>query len=1316
MFGVTKWYEHHYNVMKGGLTDMFKKAIGVLSLCALLLSACPAVVRAETLSYAIDPQYEGGAPFVGGVAVVAKFGKWGVIDKKGKVVARFKYDAVHNFVDGVAVVGMGRDADMKFGFINDKGDEITPITYDFAVAVGDGYGRVMMKGPSGNVWDDGRTGLVGKGGEITPPSYEAIHGFADGMFKAQKGGKYGYLDANGKEATGFVYEAAEDFSDGLGLVRLNGKYGFVDRTGKLAIPFVEKAQFVNRFSEGLAQIVVDGMSGYIDTFGNVVIPPKYEEAWFFDQGLARVARNGKYGYIDRTGKEVVPLRYDEASAEIRHGLARVVVGEDYILRPGPGEDEYFGNEGNKDYRVLTTEKFGFVNASGDEVVPLQYDYAEEFVNGFAKVSKGGSGSGAYYQGAKFGYIDTTGKEVVPLRYDFVGGDIFDSFAGFSEGFVTVSNGGTGGLYDYTGGKWGYVDQSGREIVPLIYDHASSFRGGLGRVLKNGKYGFVDATGTEVVPCIYDEAGDFINGMAEVVRGGKAGYIDVAGREVTSMKYKGIKPFLEGMGTVVEDGDDGRLGYLRNPLSTAAPVSIGIATSDDGGPATVSLTSATRGVTIYYTTDGTEPNSRFAAGGTYQYTGPFTLWKSATIKAVAVAKGMQNTPLARLDYRHTYKPITPAVAAHPHPQERPAGTGSTDLPAGFVDVDKHHWARHSIRWALDKNIVSYGDGTFRPDEMVTEPEFLAMLLRAYPDFAVPADAGSNAPWYAPYYKVAAQNNWPLLHEADRKRFTRGQMALLLAATQGFSFEKATDAVQYVLDQSLAGGKTARNVEGFAMDSGLTRAEAITLIHNMKERGLKLGKAAVTAGDQDAEFVVSGISIGDPEKKVLDLLGEPARKDLSEYGFYWYIYNQDYTKYVQVGVQNGRVVALYSNHANWSSRRGIRLGSAEDAVIKSYGTPSDREPDTTLKLYLLDGSYTTFFLDNHMGNTVMAIQLIEQSVEEAMTDDFGTESEELRTAFEQQTVDILNSIRARLGLKPVEHHAAASAVARKHSEDMRDRNYAWHVSPEGKDQNDRMRDAGLPSASENIAAGQRSPVFAIHSWMSSYDGHRENMLMDWQWLGVGVAFNGVKHKDFRLNHTGYNMYWTQVFFDDGPVSPGSGGTEQATPQEREEQRRNQVANDLADNYPFAEDLFELVVLERFPQPDGSEVKNYGLRSTTSFTLPPFSAIYVTTGTNYFAFEDDYHNYRFGGKLVVANHTDQPKLFRAGEITYALESMYRDAMGTVTNPDGTKLTLKSTGPYVRMILFDGDFVESEPYEDYMERKKVLLATDWVTVKPEE
>ena len=58
----------------------------------------------------------------------------------------------------------------------------------------------------------------------------------------------------------------------------------------------------------------------------------------------------------------------------------------------------------------------------------------------------------------------------------------------------------------------------------------------------------------------------------------------------------------------------------------------------------------------------------------------------------------------------------------------------------------------------------------------------------------------------------------------------------------------------------------------------------------------------------------ITIGSNIKSVVEKIGEPNRVDASEYGFEWYVYNADYTKFVMIGVQADRVCAVYTNNAS------------------------------------------------------------------------------------------------------------------------------------------------------------------------------------------------------------------------------------------------------------------------------------------------------------------------------------------------------------------------------------------------------------------
>lgn len=95
---------------------------------------------------------------------------------------------------------------------------------------------------------------------------------------------------------------------------------------------------------------------------------------------------------------------------------------------------------------------------------------------------------------------------------------------------------------------GYIDESGKLVIdrlqevspnytPYNYYSVGSFSEGLARVSKNQKYGYINISGKEVIPCIYDYAFDFSEGLALVKEDGKFGYIDTKGNIVIDFQYE-----------------------------------------------------------------------------------------------------------------------------------------------------------------------------------------------------------------------------------------------------------------------------------------------------------------------------------------------------------------------------------------------------------------------------------------------------------------------------------------------------------------------------------------------------------------------------------------------------------------------------------------------------------------------------------------------------------------------------------------------------------------------------------------------------------
>jgi len=457
----------------------------------------------------------------------------------------------------------------------------------------------------------------------------------------------------------------------------------------------------------------------------------------------------------------------------------------------------------------------------------------------------------------------------------------------------------------------------------------------------------------------------------------------------------------------------------------------------------------------------------------------------------------------------------------------AGSGAHAASAGnasFKDVG-NHWARNVIAWAAGNGIANgFDDGTFRPDLKISEREFLALVLRAFPEYEVP-EQKAGEPWYVRYYAAAKRLGWPVDDMEAKREYTRGDAARIIAAAHGKRLSEV-DAVRYLLNNGLARGKTSATPEGFAAGDPLTRAEALTFIFNVKHAEAESGRGG-TDGSGEADkpgevLALRGIAIGDAESAVLDALGEPDRREPSAGGYTWLVYNAEYARYAQIGTSGGRVVALFSNADVWEQEDGLKPGASLQAAAAHAGVALGDLKDREFYAYGKDGFRITLYLDLH-ANAVEGM-LVEQAG--AAGRSVGARADaadgELELAYERQIFELTNVFRLKHGRSALSWHDIAAKAAKLHSADMAEREFFDHINPDGADPWDRMASAGIgdyQAYGENIAAGYRNAFEAHTGWVNS-SGHRNNHLHDrFETLGVGVE---------HVVDSEYGWYYTQNFY--------------------------------------------------------------------------------------------------------------------------------------------------------------------------------------------
>lgn len=171
------------------------------------------------------------------------------------------------------------------------------------------------------------------------------------------------------------------------------------------------------------------LHGYIDADGNEVIPCKYYTANRFSEGLACVRRDGHNCVIDPNDNIVLHLKDYEVSAV----------------------NAYFSN-GLLLVRNPKTDKWGYIDKKGKEVIPCVYESACNFSEGLALVFKENTKSkNISNHHADSCYIDTNGKEQI-FPNEIYG---FNALSLFSNGIVGVLN--------RTTGETMYINKEGKIV-------------------------------------------------------------------------------------------------------------------------------------------------------------------------------------------------------------------------------------------------------------------------------------------------------------------------------------------------------------------------------------------------------------------------------------------------------------------------------------------------------------------------------------------------------------------------------------------------------------------------------------------------------------------------------------------------------------------------------------------------------------------------------------------------------------------------------------------------------------------------------------
>ncbi|WP_227394707.1 CAP domain-containing protein [Jeotgalibacillus aurantiacus] len=370
-----------------------------------------------------------------------------------------------------------------------------------------------------------------------------------------------------------------------------------------------------------------------------------------------------------------------------------------------------------------------------------------------------------------------------------------------------------------------------------------------------------------------------------------------------------------------------------------------------------------------------------------------------------------------------------------------------------------------------------------------------------------------------------------------------IVLGLFLTKPFWEEAVPESVNLSFMDRISGSVVSA-VNGSAIeDSWNSMLESVTsfiidineVVQNAPEISTENETAAIAKPDLEVPtneiFSVHNVQLGDSESSVVEKAGQADRMSMNEFGVEWHTYHENYQNFFMASYnENGEVNGLFTNQDLISSSLPLQMGSTREEVRAELGEPLtylqkgmvryQLQTDGEYDMFAFNGAYITVFYDLHEEQTVTAIQIINDRLEDQRETLYAEPSAELEEGFKYQLFDLTNAARVVHGQSVLEWDEAISGTAKKHSTDMAENNFFSHDNLEGQSPFDRMDEDGIDYAiaGENLAYGQYSSVFAHEGLMNSL-GHRENILKsDYAYLGIGVDFNEDSQP-----------FFTELFFD-------------------------------------------------------------------------------------------------------------------------------------------------------------------------------------------
>ena len=495
-----------------------------------------------------------------GYLLFKKSGLWGCVSNLGKLVAEAKYTS-KGFIEPAFVAFSENNKWGLFSMIEDKW--VVKTEYDFFEIMQDFYGlgawhfKVRKEKMFGVIDEHGKN--------ILPFQYDNVHAIGKSWFIAKKAGKWGLVSKKNVTVLPFEYDNFSDFEERLPLAKIKkGKNeGLINAEGKIIVPLLYdlievlppniilayQGQAITRYDLSDKMTVLKERKYHDFNETGLTNRDLNNQIYFKSNNTDNMSNlrwvkksNGKVILSNQTQTNVLKIEFDFAFTDPFVNLALAKIYEDkkrvktsYLIDATGGKilfgaaiqdfelSDFRENDIARIVRDSTEQYKGFITKAGKIMdkfgdKQLKADSISDFYEGLIWVRAGG----------KYGFLNSKGENIIPFNYDFA--------TNFFEGMAKVKQ---NNLY-------GCLNKEGKIVIPIEYSEISPLTNGFYTAIKSGKYALLDAKGTIVLPAEYDKLSFVKNEVIRAQKAGKWGLISTKNVVIAPFDNEEIGEILEGL--------------------------------------------------------------------------------------------------------------------------------------------------------------------------------------------------------------------------------------------------------------------------------------------------------------------------------------------------------------------------------------------------------------------------------------------------------------------------------------------------------------------------------------------------------------------------------------------------------------------------------------------------------------------------------------------------------------------------------------------------------------------------------------------------